>query len=118
MELEVQFQIFFMSILFGMYLLSFWQFFNRLFLNKIIKMKTVKVLKIRGLCVIGLLLLTFVQYGCAQSQSKQNNVAGGYVDFTYADIVNTENCIIEIQIANEKMYLIKQHLILVVMKLI
>lgn len=36
MQLEVQFQIFFMSILFGMYLLSFWQFFNRLFLNKII----------------------------------------------------------------------------------
>ena len=36
MELEVQFQIFFMSILFGMYLLSFWQFVNRLFLDKII----------------------------------------------------------------------------------
>ena len=36
MELEVQFQIFFMSILFGMYLLSFWQLFNRLFLKKII----------------------------------------------------------------------------------
>jgi len=36
MELEVQFQIFFMSILFGMYLLSFWQFLNRLFLKKII----------------------------------------------------------------------------------
>ena len=36
MELEVQFQIFFMSILFGMYLLSFWQFLNRLFYNKII----------------------------------------------------------------------------------
>ena len=36
MELEVQFQIFFMSILFGMYLLSFWQFLNRLFKNKII----------------------------------------------------------------------------------
>lgn len=36
MELEVQFQIFFMSILFGMYLLSFWQFLNRIFLNKII----------------------------------------------------------------------------------
>lgn len=36
MELEVQFQIFFMSILFGMYLLSSWQFLNRVFLNKII----------------------------------------------------------------------------------
>ena len=36
MELEVQFQIFFMSILFGMYLLSFWQFLNRIFQNKII----------------------------------------------------------------------------------
>jgi len=35
MELEVQFQIFFMSILFGMYLLSSWQFLNRVFLNKI-----------------------------------------------------------------------------------
>lgn len=34
MELEVQFQIFFMSILFGMYLLSSWQFLNRVFLNK------------------------------------------------------------------------------------
>ena len=34
MELEVQFQIFFMSILFGMYLLSSWQFLNRIFLNK------------------------------------------------------------------------------------
>jgi len=36
MELEVQFQIFFMSILFGMYLLSSWQFLNRVFLRKII----------------------------------------------------------------------------------
>ena len=36
MELEVQFQIFFMTILFGMYLLSFWQLLNRIFLNKII----------------------------------------------------------------------------------
>ena len=36
MELEVQFQIFFMSILFGMYLLSSWQFLNRLFLHKTI----------------------------------------------------------------------------------
>jgi len=36
MQLEVQFQIFFMSILFGMYLLSFWQLLNRLFNNKII----------------------------------------------------------------------------------
>lgn len=36
MELEVQFQIFFMSILFGMYLLSSWQFLNRIFLHKII----------------------------------------------------------------------------------
>ncbi len=36
MELEVQFQVFFMSILFGMYLLSFWQFLNRIFFNKII----------------------------------------------------------------------------------
>lgn len=36
MELEVQFQIFFMSIIFGMYLLSFWQFLNRLFYKKII----------------------------------------------------------------------------------
>ena len=35
MELEVQFQVFFMSILFGMYLLSSWQFLNRIFLNKI-----------------------------------------------------------------------------------
>ena len=34
MELEVQFQVFFMSILFGMYLLSSWQFLNRIFLNK------------------------------------------------------------------------------------
>lgn len=33
MQLEVQFQIFFMSILFGMYLLLFWQLFNRLFLK-------------------------------------------------------------------------------------
>lgn len=33
--LEVQFQIFFMSILFGMYLLSSWQFLNRLFKDKI-----------------------------------------------------------------------------------
>lgn len=36
MELEVQFQVFFMSILFGMYLLSFWQFLDKLFSNKII----------------------------------------------------------------------------------
>ena len=36
MELEVQFQVFFMSIIFGMYLLSFWQFLNRIFLKKII----------------------------------------------------------------------------------
>lgn len=35
MELEVQFQIFFMSILFGMYLLSSWQFLNRIFYQKI-----------------------------------------------------------------------------------
>lgn len=35
-ELEVQFQVFFMSIIFGMYLLSSWQFLNRLFYNKII----------------------------------------------------------------------------------
>lgn len=35
MELEVQFQIFFMSILFGMYLLSSWQFLNRVFYKKI-----------------------------------------------------------------------------------
>lgn len=35
-ELEVQFQIFFMSILFGMYLLSSWQLLNRIFKNKII----------------------------------------------------------------------------------
>ena len=33
MELEVQFQVFFMTILFGMYLLSFYQFFNKLFLK-------------------------------------------------------------------------------------
>lgn len=36
MELEVQFQIFFMSIIFGMYLLCFWQLLNRLFYRKII----------------------------------------------------------------------------------
>ena len=36
MELEVQFQVFFMTILFGMYLLSFWQFLNRIFYKKII----------------------------------------------------------------------------------
>lgn len=36
MELEVQFQVFFMSIIFGMYLLSFWQFLNRIFYKKII----------------------------------------------------------------------------------
>lgn len=36
MELEVQFQVFFMSILFGMYLLSFWQFLDKLFYRKII----------------------------------------------------------------------------------
>lgn len=36
MSLEVQFQIFFMSILFGMYLLSFWQLLNRIFINAII----------------------------------------------------------------------------------
>ena len=35
MQLEVQFQIFFMSILFGMYLLSFWQLLNRIFSNRI-----------------------------------------------------------------------------------
>lgn len=35
-ELEVQFQIFFMSILFGMYLLSFWQLLDKIFKNKII----------------------------------------------------------------------------------
>ena len=35
MELEVQFQVFFMSIIFGMYLLSFWQFLNRVFLHKV-----------------------------------------------------------------------------------
>ncbi len=34
MELEVQFQVFFMSILFGMYFLCFWQFLNRIFLYK------------------------------------------------------------------------------------
>ena len=31
MELEVQFQTFFMSILFGMYLLSSWQFLDKVF---------------------------------------------------------------------------------------
>ena len=36
MELEVQFQVFFMTILFGMYLLSFWQLLNKVFQNKII----------------------------------------------------------------------------------
>jgi len=36
MELEVQFQVFFMTIIFGMYLLSFWQFLNRVFYKKII----------------------------------------------------------------------------------
>ena len=36
MELEVQFQIFFMSILFGMYLLSSWQLLNRIFFHKYI----------------------------------------------------------------------------------
>ena len=36
MELEVQFQIFFMSIIFGMYLLSSWQFLNRLFHKSIL----------------------------------------------------------------------------------
>ena len=36
MELEVQFQIFFMTILFGMYLLCFWQILNKTFQNKII----------------------------------------------------------------------------------
>lgn len=36
MELEVQFQVFFMSILFGMYLLSFWQLLNRIFYKKTI----------------------------------------------------------------------------------
>ena len=34
MELEVQFQVLFMSILFGMYLLSFWQLLNRFFYQK------------------------------------------------------------------------------------
>lgn len=34
MELEVQFQVFFMSIIFGMYLLSFWQLLDRIFKNK------------------------------------------------------------------------------------
>jgi hypothetical protein len=33
MDLEVQFQVFFMSILFGMYLLSSWQLLNRIFLQ-------------------------------------------------------------------------------------
>ncbi len=37
MELEVQFQVFFMTILFGMYLLSFWQLLNKFFQNKIIR---------------------------------------------------------------------------------
>lgn len=64
-------------------------------------MKTVKVLKIRSLCVIGLLLLTFVQYGCAQSQSKQNNVAGGYVDFTYA-AERTINAVVHISAEMEQ----------------
>ena len=36
MELEVQFQVLFMSILFGMYLLSFWQLLNRIFYKKTI----------------------------------------------------------------------------------
>lgn len=36
MELEVQFQVFFMTILFGMYLLSFWQLLNKVFQKKII----------------------------------------------------------------------------------
>ena len=35
MELEVQFQVFFMSIIFGMYLLCFWQLLNRIFYKKI-----------------------------------------------------------------------------------
>lgn len=38
MELEVQFQVFFMSILFGMYLLSFYQLLNKfLFTKKVIR---------------------------------------------------------------------------------
>ena len=36
MELEVQFQVFFMTILFGMYILSFWQLLNKVFQKKII----------------------------------------------------------------------------------
>lgn len=36
MELEVQFQVFFMTILFGMYLLSLYQFCNKLFLKNIV----------------------------------------------------------------------------------
>lgn len=32
----------------------------------------------------------------------------GSADFTYEDVVNTENCIIETQVANEKVYLRKQ----------
>jgi hypothetical protein len=32
----------------------------------------------------------------------------GSADFTYADVANVESCIIEVAIANEKMYLIKQ----------
>lgn len=32
----------------------------------------------------------------------------GSADFTYADVANVENCILEVSIANEKMYLIKQ----------
>lgn len=32
----------------------------------------------------------------------------GSADFTYADVANVENCILEVSIANEKMYLTKQ----------
>ena len=32
----------------------------------------------------------------------------GSADFTYEDVVNTENCVIEVQVANEKVYLKKQ----------
>ncbi len=32
----------------------------------------------------------------------------GSADFTYEQVVNTENCVVEVQVANEKTYLIKQ----------
>ena len=32
----------------------------------------------------------------------------GSADFTYEDVVNTENCVIEVQVANEKVYMVKQ----------